>query len=283
MSVLSRCVMSIVGSLLLLTGSACLAQTTPSSAEKSVDLKTLQDIYAKAIQKVESDSASASQSLPATYLKELQKLQQTVQNAGDLEGLTAVKRELERFKTEQTVPAQPAASILDAIKKLQTQYKSAVAKNDLEKNKKIVSISKQYLENLGSLQVELTKSGKIPEALDVKAEIKRVKADSKFTNAESALPAAGTDKQPGKTDSIVGVWRWFSNVDVTCREDGSFDANNGQKGVWKNVSTKEKADTYEFRWDGGVYIDTLTIAPGRKSLAGQNQTGFKVTAERIEQ
>jgi hypothetical protein len=273
--------MSIVGVLLVLTGPTCLAQSQPSG-----DLKTLQNLYAKAIQKVEGDSTSAAQALPATYLKELIKLQQTVQKAGDLEGLTTANRELERFKNEQTVPEQPAKSTPEAIKKLQIQYRGALAKNDLEKNKKIVSVTKQYLENLATLQTSLTKSGNISEALEVKAEIKRVKEDSKIAGAESALAAPGTDKQPGgKTaaDPIVATWRWFNDVRVTCRDDGSFDANNGQKGVWKNVSTKGKEATYEFQWDGGVYIDTLTILRGGKSLAGQNQNGFKVTAERVEQ
>jgi hypothetical protein len=187
--------------LLLLAASICFAQTRSSAAEKPVDLKALQDTYSKAIQKTEGDSASAAQSLPANYIKELQKLQQTAQKAGDLDGFTAANHELERFKTEQTVPDQPDASAPDALKKLQTQYKTAVAKNDLDKNRKIVSITKQYLENLTSLQTGLTKSGNVNEALSVNAEIKRVKDDSKFTSAQFALAAAETDKQPAVTDN----------------------------------------------------------------------------------
>jgi hypothetical protein len=190
----------LIGMLLLLTSSVCLVQAQPSPAGKAVDLKALQDAYSKAIQKVEGDSASAAQSLPATYLNELQKLQQSAQKAGDLDGLTAANRELERFKTEQKVPDQPDASAPDVLKKLQTQYKAAVAKSDLEKNKKIVSITKQYLENLNSLQTSLTKSGNVNEALNVNAEIKRVKDDSKFTSAQFALAAAETEKQPATTD-----------------------------------------------------------------------------------
>jgi hypothetical protein len=186
--------------LLLLAASICFAQARSSAAEKPVDLKALQDTYSKAIQKVEGDSASAAQSLPANYIKELQKLQQTSQKAGDLDGLTAANQELERFKTEQTVPDQPDASAPDALKKLQTQYKTAVAKNDLEKNRKIVSITKQYLENLTALQTSLTKSGNVNEALNVNAEIKRVNADSKFTSAQFALATAETDKPPATTD-----------------------------------------------------------------------------------
>jgi hypothetical protein len=285
MSVLSRSIMSIGVVLLVLTGSTCLAQSQPS-----VDLKTLKDIYTKAIQKVDADCASAAQALPASYLKELIKHQKTVQAAGDLEGLTTANRELERFKNEQTVPDQPAKSTPEAIRNLQTQYRDAVAKNDLEKNKKTVAVTKQYLENLATMQTSLTKSGNISEALATKAEIQRVKADSKIAGAEAAVAtpavaAQGTDKKPaGKTiaDPIIATWRWFNDVRVTCRDDGSFDANNGQKGVWKNVSTKGKEATYEFQWDGGVYIDTLTILRGGKSLAGQNQNGFKVTADRVE-
>jgi hypothetical protein len=199
MILLSRSSMNFVGILLLLTAFSSFAQSQLSSADKPIDLKTLQDMYAKAIQKVEGDNASAAQSLSATYVKELQTLQQTAKKAGDIEQLTAVNRELERFKTEQTVPDQPDASIPDAVKKLQTQYKSVVTKNDLEKNKKIVSITKQYLENLTSLQTNLTKGDKVNEALDVNAEIKRVKADSKVANAEFAVAAAETNKRSAET------------------------------------------------------------------------------------
>jgi hypothetical protein len=200
MTLFSRSMTNLVGALLLLLVLACLAQAQSSPAGKSVDLKALQDTYSKAIQKVEGDSASAAQSLPASYVNELQKLQQSTQKAGDLDGLTAANHELERFKTEQTVPDQPDASAPDALKKLQTQYKTAVAKNDLEKSKKIVSITKQYLENLTALQTSLTKSGNLNEALNVNAEIKRVKDDSKFTSAQFALATADADKQSATTD-----------------------------------------------------------------------------------
>ena len=195
MTAFLRSVTNIVGILLLLTAFSCFAQAQSASAEKPADLKALQDAYAKAIQKVESDSASAAQVLPATYMKELQRIQQSAKKAGDLEQLTAVNRELERFKTEQKVPDQPDASTPDAIKKLQIEYKAAVAKSDLEKNRKIVSATKQYLELLNSLQTSLTKNDKVNEALDVNAEIKRVKADSKVTSAEFALAASETDNQ----------------------------------------------------------------------------------------
>jgi hypothetical protein len=197
----SRSVASLVGILLLLAAFACFAQSQPSSAEKTVDLKTLQDSYAKSIQKVDGDNTSAAQNLLATYVKEVQKIQQTVQKAGDLDGLTAVNRELERFKTEQTVPDEPDASTPDAIKKVQFGYKTAVAKNNLENNRKIVSVTKQYLERLNSLQMNLTKSGKVDEALDVNAEVKRVQGDGKFTSAEFAVAAAETEKQPAKKDN----------------------------------------------------------------------------------
>jgi hypothetical protein len=199
MNLSSRSITTLVGAALLLTASICFAQS--SSPGKPIDLKALQDAYAKAIQKVEGDSASAAQSLPTNYIKALQAIQQAAKKAGDLEGLTAANRELERFKADQTVPDQPDASTPDAIKKLQTEYKAATAKNDMEKNKKIVSITKQYLENLNSLQTDLTKNDTVDKALNVNAEIKRVNADSKFTSAQFALAATDTDKQPAKTDT----------------------------------------------------------------------------------
>jgi hypothetical protein len=280
MHLFSRSMTTLVGAALFLTASICFAQAT-----KPVDLKTLQDAYAKAIQKVEADSASAAQALPANYIKEIQKIQQAVQKAGNLEGLTTANRELERFKAEQTIPDQPAASTPDAIKKLQVQYKAAAAKNDLEKNKKIVSITKLYVENLTSLQISLTKFGKINEALEVKAETKRIKEDSKVTTAESTVAAAETNKQASKTgtDPIVGTWRWFNSSLVTCRDDGSCESSNNSRGTWKKISSQSKDNNYEFKWDGGAYVDNVTLSTDGKKLTGKNQMGMEITGDRVEQ
>jgi hypothetical protein len=187
-----------VGCLLAASVSACLGQT---AANTGGDLKSLQDQYKKAIAKIDSDAANAAQSQPATYLKELYKIQQALQKAGDLDGLTAANSELERFKSKQTVPDQPDQSLPPDIRNLQTAFKAALAKADLDKNKKLVSTTKQYVELLNSLQTSLTKAGKVDQAMDVSAEIKRVKSDPKITSAEFVVAAVDTEKQPARDES----------------------------------------------------------------------------------
>jgi hypothetical protein len=178
--------------------SVCCGQT---AAATGGDLKSLQDTYKKAIAKIDSDAANAAQSQPATYMKELYKIQQALQKAGDLDGLTAANGELERFKSTQTVPDQPDPSLPPDIRKLQTAFKAALAKADLDKNKKLVATTKQYVELLNSLQTSLTKAGKVDQAMDVNAEIKRVKSDPKITSAEFVVAAVDTEKQPAKEES----------------------------------------------------------------------------------
>ena len=188
----------VVGCLLAASVSVCLGQTAASTGD---DLKSLQDTYKKAIAKIDGDAANAAQSQPATYMKELYKIQQALQKAGDLDGLTAANSELERFKSTQTVPDQPDASLPPDIRKLQTAFKAALAKADLDKNRKLVSTTKQYVELLNSLQTSLTKAGKVDKAMDVNAEIKRVKSDPKITSAEFVVAAGDTEKPPAKDES----------------------------------------------------------------------------------
>lgn len=187
-----------VGCLLALTVSACRGQTAINTGG---DLKSLQDTYKKAIAKIDGDAANAAQSQPATYLKELYKIQLNAQKAGDLDGLNAANSELERFKSTQTVPDQPDPALPAGIKKLQAEFKAAVAKVDLDKDKKIVSTTKQYVDLLNSLQTSLTKAGNLAQAMDVNAEIKRVKSDPKVTSAEFVVAAVDTEKQPAREGS----------------------------------------------------------------------------------
>jgi hypothetical protein len=178
--------------MLFASASVCHAQT---STNDLTGLKSLKEGYEKACSKIESDNSSARQSQAVTYINELQKVQQSLQKAGDLEGLTAAKSEIERFKGEQTVPETPDSSLPVAIQQLQTAYKKGLAAIDLDKSKKIVSAVKQYVDRLTALQKNLTKAGKVDEALEVNAEIKSVKADSKVTSADFAVAAAESEKQ----------------------------------------------------------------------------------------
>jgi len=153
--------------------------------------------------KTENEHADAMQNQPTSYLKQLLKLQQDMQKAGNLDGWQAANHEIERFKTEQTMPDGDDPALLEGIKSLRAAYKSATAKLELEKSKKIVAVTKQYVDQLNALQTNLTKAGKVDDAIEVNTEIKNVKSDAKVTSSEFAVAAAEqqTEKKPQPTES----------------------------------------------------------------------------------
>lgn len=87
-------------------------------------------------------------------------------------------------------------------------------------------------------------------------------------------------RPPAETISLVGKWRWMDNQVVTVGADFAFTAGNGRKGTWK---LKDKTPrTYILTWDGGVFVDELTLSADGKKVIGRNNKDKKIKGDRIE-
>ena len=227
---------------LVVSALVCRAQT---STNDSASLKSLMAEYEKAGNKIDSDNAGAAQGQATMYVKELQKIQQSLQKAGDLDGLNAAKGELERFKAEQTVPDNPDPSLPADVQQLQTLYKKSLAAIELDKSRKIVSAAKQYVERLNALQTRLTKAGRLDDAMEVNAEIKRVKADSRVTGANFAVAAVESEKQSQPDEAQQGdKTRSASNSSDTVSVDSSV-ARIYEGKPFPSIPAGEKGESYK--------------------------------------
>jgi hypothetical protein len=162
-----------------------------ASFEKS--LKTLITSY---------DTATKNGS--SSYVAALKELQVRLQKAGDLDGWTEVKNELDRMNANpNSDPGIPtdALSSGEALLALQTKFRDSLAQLAVDKNQKIVALSQKYITSLTALQTDLTKQGKMDEALVVNAEIKRVKGSPELMTAEFELPDTGAKPMPGRKES----------------------------------------------------------------------------------
>ena len=96
-----------------------------------------------------------------------------------------------------------------------------------------------------------------------------------------APPAPGVNPTPASgptastADPIVGCYRWFNNGSVVIHTDGVI-MGGPFTGHWRLVNAAQRA--YSFTWPAA--IDTITIAPGRRSFSGSNQYGFPIAAKR---
>src|SRR5262249_4742636 len=100
----------------------------------------------------------------------------------------------------------------------------------------------------GAVQIYTTEYEVIPFVIGVKVN----------PNAAPATPVAGADDAVNLT-AVTGVWAWSKNQSqkVTVQANGTATSWAGNRGV---VTVKDPINrVFEFNWDGGRNIDTLTL------------------------
>jgi len=153
-----------------------------SAAEPPKSLVSLKANYGKALQGIVTNYNVAVSNWRPTYLNDLRALQVKLQKEGDLDGWTDIKAEMTRFQQEESITASDLSARQD-VAALQAKYIDAPGQAALDKSRKVIALSDKYLAKLASLQTDLTKQGKIDEALLVNEETKRVKASPEVSAA----------------------------------------------------------------------------------------------------
>jgi hypothetical protein len=83
-------------------------------------------------------------------------------------------------------------------------------------------------------------------------------------------------------DPLIGRWRWTDRQIVECRADQTFAVEPTKRGgTWKLVPDKAAERKYVLTWDGGLFVDRLTMSRDEKELKGENQDGKKIRAAKI--
>jgi hypothetical protein len=164
--------------------------------------------FEKSLKTIIADCNVSSKNWVSNYVVSLKELQSKLQKAGDLEGWTEAKNELDRISAapdaEPGIPADALSSV-DVVLAVQKKFRDVPAQLVLDKNQKIVALSKKYLAGLTAMQTDLTKQGKMDEALVVNAEIKRVKGCPEVVAAESELTNNETDPASEEKSPPISV------------------------------------------------------------------------------
>ncbi len=121
------------------------------------------------------------------YSKAVERAAADFQKAGDLDNTLKARKEIERVKTDRTIGkadftgADKMRPVLEAeMKKIEAAYQTELNQLNL-----------LFAEKLEALKVELTKQGKIEEALAVSDKIKSMGAVSPAKSLPTAPPVAG--------------------------------------------------------------------------------------------
>jgi len=172
--------------LLVSLGFTALAVQSLGAPDKGKDLSSLKASYEKSLTGIITNYEGSIKSWPDDYVNALKALQTKMQKGGNLDGWQDAKSELDRFQADPKIP-DDARSPRAEVQALLSKYRDLPRQLSLDKNQKITALSQKQLAKLTTLQTDLTKQGKMEEALAVNAEIKRVKSSPEVTAAEFEL------------------------------------------------------------------------------------------------
>jgi len=164
----------------------------------------LRSKYDAVLKDITSRYDAESAQLPAKYLKAVEAIQFDSQAKGDLQGVVAAKRESAQFALASDLPAEDGTELAPALKTIRAKYRQQVQQLAAKRDKEIVTLVQQYAARLSTMEKQLTKDGKIDEALAVHGEVERVKSSKEaqaaiiatYTEpAASAVPVASSPPQ----------------------------------------------------------------------------------------
>jgi hypothetical protein len=174
-------------------------------ADTAADFESTKKAFQESIGKIKSDT-TGTKTCSANYVKALEKVVQTLQAAGNLDGLVAANKEKARFLKEGTAPGQPGTDIPAELAAVENTYNDSIKDLNAARDRKIAALASAYLDALGEMKKKLTQDGIIDKAMDADAEIKRVNNDPEIAAALAAEPAqepASAAGQPKKSVTLV--------------------------------------------------------------------------------
>ncbi len=146
--------------------------TPPSAAPQTPlppELTALQQQYDKLlVERVTGLYDADVAKLNAGYLAGLDRAAATAQSAGELDTVLALTAEKKRLEAKQPVSATDDAGTPAALKNLRTIYRTSLAKLDEQRTANHTALLTPYATRLQQIEADLTKAGRIADAVAVK-------------------------------------------------------------------------------------------------------------------
>ena len=167
----------------------------PAAAETKSDdvmltLQTLADFHSAEQTVAQKPIMDAD----ASYRSKLERIQKTAQDAGNLKSVLAAKQSI----TELDAGRPPLVSDDAEVAAIQKTYIAQRQKAEAESAKALAKVDQDYLATLKKLVADLTKAGKIEQAMEVQAKVDGLAA------AATPQPGAAT-MTPGAEE--IEIWK----------------------------------------------------------------------------
>jgi len=177
--------------------------------QTSSELEMAKKMYEDALGRITGDTTDL-QALSSSYPKSLEKLAQTLQKAGNLNGLIAAGNEKDRFVKEGTAPGIPGPEIPTELGALESAYIKDLKSIEARRAGKIVALVDAYDKSLEKLQKKMTVEGKIDVAMEAKQEREALKETAVYVSAtekltEQAPPIAPPPAEKTPDDTMQDI------------------------------------------------------------------------------
>lgn len=178
--------------------SACVAFAASAQDSGKDRLSSLRDIFQTHLEKLKADHTQRSASWPGEYGTALRALQKVRQTAGDLDGWTAVNDEIKRFGETRRLAEDDVVRSPAELARLQEQYVKMASKLGADHGREVLELTEKYTSHLLDMQKELTRAGRMEEALAAREEIQRAKSLPAVTAAEFEAALHNAERPPEK-------------------------------------------------------------------------------------
>jgi serine/threonine protein kinase len=145
------------------------AAPAPPAVTLPPELTTLQQQYDKLLaERVTGIYDADVAKLNTGYLAGLDRAAATAQSAGELDTVLAIQEEKKLIAAKQPVPATDDAKTPEALKNLRTIFRTSLAKLDEQRTTNHAALVTPYATRLKQIEADLTKAGRITDAVAVK-------------------------------------------------------------------------------------------------------------------
>lgn len=157
------------------------------------ELLASQARYREHLAAIAQSNSNALRNLPAQYLREMDAVRQAFQTRGDLSGVMAATSEKDRVGAaldlgalpRDLVPEDALVNAPAEVRAAQNRFRESVRQADAEQTRKERELSMLYVQHLEQKEKDLTRAGRIGDALLLRQEREAIRA-----GIELAAPAA---------------------------------------------------------------------------------------------
>ena len=136
--------------------------------------------------------------LNAKYAAALERAQESAQKAGNLDAAIAIKEEKEAVLSGKPMVQLDEAKAPASLKSMRVTYQAALAKLEMDRDKNLLPLKDAYARSLEALTVNLTKSGRLEEAMT----LKKMREDLLASKGGGALAASVDPAGKSFTNSL---------------------------------------------------------------------------------